>query len=169
MAGNCSRSSRGASFPARIKELRDEVRANSELNRMRIISVHKEQKEIQKTMAQQQKQTLQKLEKLQKDACTQYPEVEEQCQEDTSEPGPNPELMLRLEAVFPDLPREVLELCVSVHELFTKEHGTEDYPVHSALDNLVELYSKQEDVPEPQYETQTEPDPEEQGFTFADG
>ena len=65
----------GASFPARIKELRDEVRANSELNRMRIISVHKEQKEIQKTMAQQQKQTLQKLEKLQKDASTQYPEV----------------------------------------------------------------------------------------------
>ena len=159
-------SPRGASFPARIKELRDEVRANSEL---RIISVHKEQKDLQKTMAQQQKQTLQKL-----DASTQYPGVEEQCQEDTSDvreaheqPGPDPELMLRLEAAFPDLPREVLELCVSVHELFTKEHGTEDYPVHSALDNLVERYSK--DVPEPQYETQTEPDPEEQGFTFADG
>jgi hypothetical protein len=157
---------RGASFPARIKELRDEVRANSELNRMRIISVHKEQKEIQKEMAHQQKRTLQKLEKLQREACTQYPEVEEQCQEDTEQPGPDPELMLRLEAAFPDLPREVLELCVSVHDLFTKEHGTEEYEADVALDNLVERYSKQEDVPD--YETQTEPYPEEQGFTFAD-
>jgi hypothetical protein len=151
----------GKSFPARIKELRDEVRANSELNRMRIISVHKEQKEIQKTMAQQQKQTLQKLEKLQREASTQYPEVEEQCQQDTSEPGPDPELLLRLEAAFPDLPREVLELCVSVHNLFTQEHGTEEYPADAALNNLVEQYSKQN-------VTQTEPDPEEQGFTFAD-
>jgi hypothetical protein len=158
----------GKSFPARIKELRDEVRANSELNPMRIISVHKEQKEIQKTMAQQQKQTLQKLEKLQKEASTQYPEVEEQCAQATSEPGPDPELMLRLEAAFPDLPREVLELCVSVHDLFTKEHGTEEYEADVALDNLVERYSKQKDFPEPHYETQTEPDPEEQGFTFAD-
>jgi hypothetical protein len=162
----------GKSFPARIKELRDEVRANSELNRMRIISVHKEQKEIQKEMAKQQKQTLQKLEKLQKEALTQYPEVEEQCQQDTSEPGPDPELLRRLEAAFPDLPREVLELCVSVHDLFTKEHGTDEYEADAALDNLVERYSKQDnehDVPEPHYETQTEPDPEEQGFTFADG
>jgi hypothetical protein len=127
---------------------------------MRIISVHKEQKEIQKTMAQQQKQTSQKLEKLQREASTQYPEVEDQCQEDTSEPGPDLELLLRLEAAFPDLTREVLELCVSVHNLFTQEHGTEEYPAEAALNNLVEQYSKQN-------VTQTEPDPEEQGFTFA--
>ena len=152
-------------FPARIKELRDEFRANSELNRMRLLSVHKDQKDIQKTMAKQQKQTLQKLEKLQKEASTQYPEVEEQCaqdpEEDTSEEAP--ELLLRLEARFPDVPKEVLELCISVHEMLTKEHGTDDYPVDSALDNLMDLYSNV-----PHDEPQTEPYPEEQGFTFTD-
>jgi hypothetical protein len=125
---------------------------------MRIISVHKEHKDIEKTMAKQNKETLQKLDKIQKEASTQYPEVQDQCQQDTSEPGPDPELLLRLEAMFPDLPREVLELCVSVHDLFTKEHGTEDYEADAALDNLMDHYSKQ-NVP------QTEPDPEEQGFT----
>ena len=70
------------------------------------------------------------------------------------------DLLNRLEARFPDLPREVLEVCLSVHQMFTEQHGTEDYDALPALDNLLDTYSNHAD--------QVQPDPAEQGCVVED-
>ena len=72
----------------------------------------------------------------------------------------DPEVLARLEARFPDLPREVLEVCLSVHQMFAAQHGTEDYEALPALDILLEEYGN--------HGEQVQSDTEEQGCSSSD-